>query len=243
VMVCLARAGLFDLDGSGHCKGEVELSEGVIARALGLSKSTVYRALRFWSENWRKRWRESGVIPDSCQIRVRWHESFYEDEAVRYSDTHDPLTRVDGDPGAGQYRVSAGVYCFAPADRGRRVTWRYKYGPEQHGLGIIRIAEQPGDFDSDGNWKQPPNKIIYLPGRVLDHDQACSERDRFLAAGASMRNNAWWKQIDDIHLATLPEWENTEKTLGTLWRECRRRMHERGIPTNLIERLFPRAPA
>jgi hypothetical protein len=172
VLIYLATRGLFQLDGQGHCKGELELAQGEIARGLGLCKSTVFKALRFYSD---QTWIEDGV--------------------------------------------------------------------EHHGVGLLRIVEQPGEFDSQGNWHQPPNKIIYLPGRVLDQEQCAAEVDRLLAAGQSLRGSSWWNQILEVHTAALKEWQGTERTLATFWKECRRRMHERGIPGNLIGQLLPRPPS
>ena len=58
------------------------------------------------------------------QVTVSQSAAFSCDQSVKYA-SGTALTRVSGNPAAGQYSVAAGVYTFAAADSGQSLTFTY----------------------------------------------------------------------------------------------------------------------
>lgn len=90
--------------------------------------------------------------------------------------------------------------------------------------------------------RQLPNSIYYVAGREFDQEKCEQETQRFLSASKSFRDNMWWEAISGLHAQTLREWRDTRQLVRTFWKECRKRMAERGVPTKIIEQVVPRPP-
>jgi len=68
---------------------------------------------------------ETHSVPVSpYQVTVSQSAAFSCDQSVKYA-SGTALTRVSGNPAAGQYSVAAGVYTFAAADSGQSLTFAY----------------------------------------------------------------------------------------------------------------------
>jgi hypothetical protein len=64
------------------------------------------------------------------------------DLGVTYAQSGEALTTVAGEPSAGQYAVSAGVYSFAAADAGASVSLSYGYVPQDLAQAALELAAE-----------------------------------------------------------------------------------------------------
>jgi hypothetical protein len=108
-------------------------------------------------------------------------------------------------------------------------------------LGYIRIA--PGDKEYwPGTRKvksSEPDKILWMPGRLLDHEICVQEMERFVRARQALHGHPWLARAEALHLALLKEWEGKPHSLAAFWNELRRRFAHHGVEKSLREALIP----
>jgi hypothetical protein len=86
-----------------------------------------------------------------------------------------------------------------------------------------------------------PQRIIWLPGMLLDHEIAESERQRFAAHLADTRErarlNGWamagihLDRIAALHHELLKRWTLSRHSLGALWNAMRTLIYREGLPS------------
>lgn len=114
-----------------------------------------------------------------------------------------------------------------------------KYNRKLEALLIIKVA--PGDKYRDDRGEivsSDPDKIIWMPGRLLTQEICLMERERFLKAKEQARDRNAANEADHIHLGLLMAWENKEHTLKAFWNELLRRFAAAGIPKYIREQLL-----
>jgi hypothetical protein len=121
---------------------------------------------------------------------------------------------------------------------------------------LFRVIEQEGYFELNGSriakgqtvpegakWRQPPNRIIYLPGRILHEQQAAEEKLRLSGALANLRVNLRDSQFAQlatkIHSELLEAITGKDHRLDTFYSLWRQTALKAGVPSSLMELLIP----
>ncbi|MFL6311618.1 MAG: hypothetical protein ACJ71W_05890 [Terriglobales bacterium] len=98
--------------------------------------------------------------------------------------------------------------------------------------------------DGSTGYKRKPSRIVYVAENKFTQDMAAEELERFIRAAQELKGDPIWRaRAEDIHIALLKAWVDTERHLATLWRDSRKKMAERGLPQDVIDALIPPHPS
>lgn len=86
------------------------------------------------------------------------------DGSVTFTQSGLALTKVTGSPNQGQYAVTAGVYTFAPADRGETVAFTFSYAQGYFTYGLVTwLTGANAGYSMDVRQFSPGQVILALP--------------------------------------------------------------------------------
>jgi hypothetical protein len=111
-------------------------------------------------------------------------------------------------------------------------------------LGVLRIVSGEPKLTESG-YKRGPQKVLYLPFRMLTEAEAVQEEQRMatavrqIVAREGSQRVAQLVESQRIHGELLAAWRGREHCLGAFWRELARRLDAALIFPDLISKLVP----
>lgn len=111
-------------------------------------------------------------------------------------------------------------------------------------LGVLRIVAGEPKKTAAG-WRRGPQKVLYLPLRMLTEEEAAQEKERAekrlreIVAREGTQRLAQLMEMRRLHAELLTAWTGREHCMTALYRELARRMHAAFIFPDLIEKYIP----
>lgn len=117
----------------------------------------------------------------------------------------------------------------------------YRANQEWIAIGVLRVAHSPVVKHSDGRIERGPQIVVFLPMRMLSHEEAVTEFKRLQAARNRLRAEQmrWWNGVEAIAAARLHEWEGREHSLGAFHHALRKELASAGVPPEVLSLLIP----
>jgi hypothetical protein len=185
----------------------------------------------------KKRGLRYGSLPDYARRLASWYlMQGIEDEIPEIRGADNRIVRRRSPAGMLQVRQSdkarsAGM----DEDTVRKMDWKLQK------LLIVNIVEGEKEY-WPGTHKvksSEPDKTIWMPSRLLDHDICVREMERFIQARQALQGNPWLARAEALHLELLKTWEGKPHSLAAFWNELRRRFAHAGIPKDVRATLLP----
>lgn len=185
----------------------------------------------------RDRGLQYGSLPDYARLLASYYVMCGIEDDIPELRTPDGEIKRRGSP-AGMLQIRQSDKAAAlgmDEDTVRKMDWKLER------LLIVKIV--PGEKEYYPGTRKvkssEPDKTLWMPTRLLDHEICVQERERFMRAKGLVRDQAAAAQADRLHLELLREWEGKAHSLGAFWNELRRRFAHHGVEKGARETLLP----
>jgi transcriptional regulator with XRE-family HTH domain len=164
--------------------------------------------------------------------------SAYEEMGLleEFKDTTGKVTKARGVLPVRQKHVARYVGCSVKSVYAANGKWER--------LGVLRIVSGEAKLTESG-YKRGPQKVLYLPFKMLTDAEAEKEAQRMAAqvrqiiAREGAQRFAQLQEAQRLHAELLAAWRGREHCLVAFWRELARRLDAALIFPDLITKLIP----